>query len=463
MASITSAGVGSGLDLESIIEVTIQAESEVKTKQLNAREINYTTELSGVGTFKAALDTFNTALATLGEEETYDSRKVQFSDGILEGDQAFNVDIDSSMQAGEFSIEVSQLASGSKLQSSALNSVNDTVGAGNLTLSAGDSEFSIEVLATDTLEDIRNKINQTSENFGVSANIVNSDAGAVLTYSSSKTGDGNTLSVAADDDSLASIASSAPSSAGGVSILQNAVNAETLINGQEVSSSSNTLNDKIQGTTITLNKVTTEAQTFNVSVDSEVAVKAVDEFIGAYNTLKEQLDTLSNPTSGMLASDSNIRSVEQQLQRMFTNDLGGSTEIQSLMELGITFNRFGEMEKSATGIGTLTSGQDTFDDTLENNYSDFQNFFSSDDGLVKKVDGLINLYTSSSGSLIKREESLNESLESIEIDRESLNERLVNLEASLRSKYASLDSLIAQYQTSSSYISSILTSVSTKK
>jgi flagellar hook-associated protein 2 len=165
----------------------------------------------------------------------------------------------------------------------------------------------------------------------------------------------------------------------------------------------------------------------------------------------------------MLASDSNIRSVEQQLQRMFTNDLGGSTEIQSLMDLGITFNRFGEMEKSATGIGTLASGQDTFDDTLENNYSAFQNFFSSDDGLVKKVDGLIDLYTSSSGSLIKREESLNESLESIEIDRESLNERLVNLEASLRSKYASLDSLIAQYQTSSSYISSILTSVSTKK
>lgn len=463
MASITSAGVGSGLDLESIIEVTIKAESEVKTKQLNAREINYTTELSGVGTFKAALDTFNTALATLGEEETYASRKVQFSGGISEDDQAFNVDIDSSMQAGEFSIEVSQLASGSKLQSSALNSVNDTVGAGNLTLSAGDSEFSIEVLATDTLEDIRNKINQASENFGVSANIVNSDAGAVLTYSSSKTGDGNTLSVAADDDSLASIASSAPSSAGGVSILQNAVNAETLINGQAVSGSSNTLNDKIQGTTITLNKVTTEAQTFNVSVDSEVAVKAVDEFIGAYNTLKEQLDTLSNPTSGMLASDSNIRSVEQQLQRMFTNDLGGSTEIQSLMDLGITFNRFGEMEKSATGIGTLASGQDTFDDTLENNYSAFQNFFSSDDGLVKKVDGLIDLYTSSSGSLIKREESLNESLESIEIDRESLNERLVNLEASLRSKYASLDSLIAQYQTSSSYISSILTSVSTKK
>lgn len=462
MASITSAGVGSGLDLESIIEVTIQAESEVKSNQLNAREINYTTELSGVGTFKAALDTFNTAIATLGESETYDSRTVLFSNGITEEEQAFSIDIDSSMQSGEFSIEVLQLASGSKLQSAALNNIDDTVGAGNLTLSAGDLNFSIEVTDTDTLEDIRNKINQASENFGVSANIVNSDSGAVLTYSSSITGLGNTLSVVADDDSLASISTSAPSSVGGVTTLQEAMNAEALINGQAVSNETNTLDNKIQGTTLTLNKVTDGAQTFNVEVDPDVAVDAVDDFIAAYNTLKEQLDTLSDPSSGMLASDSNIRSVEQQLQRMFTNDLGGSTELQSLMDLGITFNRYGEMEKSTAAIGTFASGQETFDNVLENNYDAFKSFFSDDEGLVKKVDELVNLYTNSSGSLVKREESLKESLESVEIDRETLNERLVNLEASLRSKYASLDSLIAQYQTSSSYISSILTNISTE-
>lgn len=463
MTSITSAGVGSGLDLESIIEVTIQAEKEVKSRQLNTREINYTTELSGVGTFKSELDKFNTALATLGDEDTYNARTVSFSNGIDEAEQAFNVKIDSSIQSGEFSIEVLQLASGSKLQSSTLNSINDTVGAGNLTFNAGGSEFSVEIVATDTLEDIRNKVNKASENFGVSANIVNSDAGAVLTYSSTISGDGNTLSITADDDSLANIATISPGGTGGVSTLQGAVSAETLINGQAVSSLTNTLEDKVLGTTITLKKLTTDPQTFNVEVNSEVAVAAVDEFITAYNSLKEQLDTLSNPSGGMLASDSNIRSVEQQLQRMFTNDLGGSTQIQSLMDLGITFNRDGVMEKSSTKIGTLPSGQEKFDDILKNNYTAFQNFFSDDEGLVGKVDELINLYTSSSGTLIKREESLNNSLENVKEGRVALNERMVNLEASLRRKYASLDSLIAQYQTSSSYISSILTSVSTKK
>tara|TARA_R110000744_G_scaffold371531_1_gene482593 strand:- start:349 stop:792 length:444 start_codon:yes stop_codon:yes gene_type:complete len=147
---------------------------------------------------------------------------------------------------------------------------------------------------------------------------------------------------------------------------------------------------------------------------------------------------------------------------MFTNDIGGDSEIQSLIDLGITFNRDGEMEKSTTGIGSLPSGQEKFDDILESNYSAFQSFFSNDDGLVGKVGNLIDLYTNSSGSLVKREESLNESLERVEVDRETLSERLVNLEASLRSKYASLDSLIAQYQTSSSYISSILTSISSE-
>ncbi|WP_350585732.1 flagellar filament capping protein FliD [Pseudoalteromonas sp. RB2-MNA-CIBAN-0110] len=460
MASITSAGVGSGLDLESIIEVTIQAESAVKTNQLNAREINYTTELSGVGTFKAALDTFNDALAKLGDDETYNSRLVSFGNGLEESEQAFEVEVGSSMQSGDFSVEVLQLAKGSKLQSVALGASNSTIGTGNLTFNAGGSEFTVNIESADTLEDIRNKINKESENFGVSANIVNSDSGAVLTFSSSISGDGNTLTVTSDDDSLAAIATSSPSGSSGMVIQQQSQDAKALINDQAVSSSTNELSDKIQGTTITLKSVTTQPQEFSVSVDEGVVKEGLQEFVDAYNVLKGQLDTVSNASSGSLASDSTVRTVEQQLQRMFTNDLGGTTEIQSLLEIGINFNREGEMEISTLGIGTLQSGEELLNSTISDRYSSLQSFFSSDDGLVNKVDSLIELYTGSGGSLLKREESLNVSLEKVETDRETLSERLINLEASLRSQYASLDSIIAQYQTSSSYISSILTSVS---
>ena len=169
MATITSAGVGSGIDLESIIEATISAERTVKESQLNEREINYTTQLSGVGTFKSALDSFNDVLAKLGDAETYNTRIVSFANSLEESEQAFEVEVGSSMQSGDFSVEVLQLAKGSKLQSAALGSAEDTLGAGNLTFNAGDNEFTIAVESTDTLEDIRNKINKASENFGVSA------------------------------------------------------------------------------------------------------------------------------------------------------------------------------------------------------------------------------------------------------------------------------------------------------
>ena len=361
------------------------------------------------------------------------------------------------MQAGNFSVEVLQLAKGSKLQSAALGSVDSTVGAGNLTFNAGDSEFIVAIEATDTLEDIRNKINKASENFGVSANIVNSDSGAVLTFSSSISGDGNTLSVTTDDDSLASIATNAPSGGAGLAIQQQAQDANVLINGQSVSSSTNELKDKIQGTTLTLKSVTTEAQEFSVSVDQEVVKETLNEFVDAYNTLKSKLDSLSDSSSGALASDSTVRTMEQQLQRMFTNELGGATEIQSLMEIGITFNREGEMEISSLGIGTMQSGKELLNSTISDKYSALQSFFSDDDGLATRVDDLIELYTGSNGSLLKREQSLNESLEKVETDRDALSERLANLEASLRSQYAAIDSIMAQYQTSSSYISSILT------
>lgn len=460
MATITSAGVGSGIDLESIIEATISAERTVKESQLNEREINYTTQLSGVGTFKSALDSFNDVLAKLGDAETYNSRIVSFANSLEESEQAFEVEVGSSMQSGDFSVEVLQLAKGSKLQSAALGSAEDTLGAGNLTFNAGDNEFTIAVESTDTLEDIRNKINKASENFGVSANIVNSDSGAVLTFSSAISGADNTLSVTTDDDSLSSIATNSPSGGAGLSVQQAAQDANALINGQSVSSSTNELKDKIQGTTLTLKSETAEPQEFSVSVDEDIVKETLTEFVDAYNSLKGTLDSLSNSSSGLLASDSTIRTMEQQLQRMFTNELGGTTDIQSLMEIGVSFNREGEMEISSIGIGSLQSGEDLLNSTISDKYSALQSFFSDDDGLVQKVDGLVELYTGSDGSLIKREQSLNESLETIETDRDALDERLANLEASLRSQYAALDSVMAQYQTSSSYISSILTNTS---
>ncbi|ATC98053.1 MAG: flagellar filament capping protein FliD [Pseudomonadota bacterium] len=457
MAGITAAGVGSGLDLETIIKTTLLAEKTPKEQQLNKREIQYATELSGVGTFKSALDNFNSALAELAKEETFTARTVSFKNGLEEDKQAFEIFASSTVQSGEFAIEVQALAQGSKLESAALGSATDPVGSGNLTFAAGGNSFSIAVDAADTLEDIREKINAAGDNFGVSANIINSDAGAVLTFNSDVTGDGNSLTVTADDDSLASIATSAPTAAAGLTETQAAGNARALINGQLVTDSDNKLSDKIQGTVITLKETTTGAETVTIGVDQSEAKEKLKGFVDAYNELKSQLDGLSDPENGLLAADGSIRIVEQQLQRMFTGEISGTnTNVKSLYDLGITFDREGKMEISSIALGTNPSGTERFESALSDNFSEVQSLFVGDTGLGKQVNDYVELFTGKKGSLVERETTLNESMEDITIEREKLEVRLDELEASLRSQYAALDRVMAQYQVAGSYIANIL-------
>lgn len=464
MAGITAAGVGSGLDLEAIIKTTLNAEKAPKENQLNKREIQYATELSGVGTFKSALDSFNSVLAELSKEETFNTRSISFANGLDEDNQAFEIFAGSSVQSGQFAIEVQQLAQGSKLESAALGAATDTVGSGNLTFGAGSDSFTIAVDATDTLEDIRNKINEAGDNFGVNANIINSDAGAVITFNSEITGNGNSLTVTSDDDSLASLATAAPTATPGLTETQAAGDASVLINGQLVTDSDNKLSDKIQGTVITLKETTTSAETVNITVDESKVRDQINAFVEAYNTLHDQLSGLSDPESGLLAADGSIRIVEQQLQRMFTQDVSATnTNIKSLYDMGISFNRDGKMEISSISIGTLDSGTERLENALSNNYSELQSLFTGDDGLGKEVSDYVTLFTGKDGSLVERETSLNESIEEISIEREDLEVRLGELEASLRSQYGALDRVMAQYQVAGSYIANILPPSSSSK
>ena len=65
MASVTSAGVGSGLDLESIIKATVSAEDTPKKATITKRKSALQVNLSGMGVVKGAMSAFQTAIETL--------------------------------------------------------------------------------------------------------------------------------------------------------------------------------------------------------------------------------------------------------------------------------------------------------------------------------------------------------------------------------------------------------------
>ncbi|MBT8131011.1 MAG: flagellar cap protein, partial [Gammaproteobacteria bacterium] len=59
---ITSPGIGSGLDIESLVTQLVALEGQAPADRLSRREATFQAELSGLGTFRAALDSFRSAL-----------------------------------------------------------------------------------------------------------------------------------------------------------------------------------------------------------------------------------------------------------------------------------------------------------------------------------------------------------------------------------------------------------------
>jgi len=71
-----------------------------------------------------------------------------------------------------------------------------TASGGTLTLTAGAKTFDITLAANATLEDLRTAINDATDNFGLSANIINTGGATPLSklvITSSETGAGNDL------------------------------------------------------------------------------------------------------------------------------------------------------------------------------------------------------------------------------------------------------------------------------
>src|SRR5262245_58109123 len=74
MTSITSLGLGSGLDLESLIGQLVSAEGTPEQLRITQQEAEYQAELSALGSFRAALDSFKNALDTLADLESFGKR-----------------------------------------------------------------------------------------------------------------------------------------------------------------------------------------------------------------------------------------------------------------------------------------------------------------------------------------------------------------------------------------------------
>jgi flagellar hook-associated protein 2 len=443
--NITQAGIGSGLDLESLIEAFVTAESVPTEIRLQEKEDRINTELSGIGSFKSALSTFQTAAEKLSSADDFYEQTLDVSNDDI------SVTTNGFATNGSFSIDVIQLAEATRLQTTDFTDSTTTVGAGSLTFtSANGDTFDVAIDAADDLSAIRDKINEESTNFGVNVTLVNHDGGTYLSYSAAETGTDNALTVTTADtalDDLATTTEKIPAQNGMIEI-----------DGNVVSSSTNEFKNNIEDVTIVANQVTASgAATLDIAQDTSVASTLINEFVAGYNAMVENLIGLGAPVQGRLAFDPEVRSMKSQLSNIVTSTVSSiSGDFNSLGSMGILVNADGKLEISATGIGTMDSGAVQLSNAITNNLDEVGAIFATSDGVISQITDLIDNYNDTDGSLTLRQTALNLDLTSISDDYETLETRLRDYEATLRSRFSFLDSTVAGFNATSSFLTSAL-------
>lgn len=475
--TIQSLGVGSGLALDDLVQQLLSAERQPKEERLNAKEERIEAEISGLGKIKSKLSDFKDAVDELRSDNGINGREPTISNPSEDND-VLSAEASNSALRGSYEIVVEQLASGSRIttDAGAFTSSSDPVltsGTGSLTFDVGGSKsFTVDVTAGMSLTALREKINNSDNNFGVTANIIDTGTGAGprLVFSSSETGNGNDLVItndtgAAELDRLSTAGGTNNISAANI---QSAKNAVAYIDGIEVQSSSNEFENTIQNVSFEVNEVSPKdaagdflATKLNIGYDKEGLDKKIRDFVDNYNSLIDEIKTLTRygeselEDDGALAGDSLLRGIQSGLASI-VGDSVSSSSLGGLFQIGIEFNDDGKLEVGTTDFG-LGSGEDRLEDALEDNFDEIAKLFTDpDEGIATRLYDFSKEYTSFSGLISLRERAAKDDRDDLFDERETLELRMLNYEEILRDKYLNLDQTVAQLnQTGSALLASL--------
>ncbi|MGS0726103.1 flagellar filament capping protein FliD, partial [Shewanella sp. 0m-11] len=316
--ALTATGIGSGLDINTIVGVLVDAEKVPKEAIFDKTEKTIEAKVSAIGTLKSQLSTFQDALEKLSDPASLNIRKVSTGDSSY-----FSAVADKNAQSGSYQIQVEQLATFHKVAGTNVADASAALGQGKLDLSVNGKAFSIEVEAGDSLEAIAKKVNDSADNSGVTATIIKSDGGSRLVFSSDESGTDNQVTVSATDTVGTGL--NDMFGAGNLTELQAAQNAIVHIDGQKVTSQSNDVENAIAGVTLSLTDAdVAKTSTLKIEQDNEAVKDNVKGFVDAYNTLIDSINKLSSydvekEEAAALQGDSMIRSIESQLRNMISN------------------------------------------------------------------------------------------------------------------------------------------------
>ncbi|WP_411877527.1 flagellar filament capping protein FliD [Polaromonas sp. YR568] len=480
MASVSSLGIGSNLDLAGLLTSLTTAESQPLV-MLQKQQISYTAKLSAYGTLQNALSTLQAASAKLSDANLFQGVKATSS-----STDVLTAAASATGAAGVYAVNVTQLAAAQSLAAAGVANAKAAVGKGTVTidfgtisggtLNAATGTYSGASFSADTaraaksividdsnnsLEGLRDAIN-AKDDLGVTAAIVN-DGGTspyrlVLTSKDSGVASSMRISVAGD----ASLQGLLNQDASGAQALQQtsaAANAMLTVGGVAVTSKTNTVVDAAPGITMTLAK--TGTSTLTVSRDTSSVEAAITGFVTAYNALQATADQLTQydkekQSGAALVGDSTLRTIQTRIRAALNTPQAG--ELKVLSRVGVSFQKDGTLAFDATKLKTaFTDNKAAVTELFAGTGT------TGTTGIGKQVSALLDTFISKDGMLNAATTGVKTTLKSLDSQYTATQSRVEATVARYKAQFTQLDLLVSRMQSTASYLTQQFASMSSSK
>jgi flagellar hook-associated protein 2 len=438
-ALITSTGIGSGLNISAIVSELTTAFGAAQTNQLTNEQNSLNAQVSAFGTFSSALSTLQSTLSTLENPDTLAGFDATVGDTTIA-----TASTGTGAAAGQYSLEVQNLATSATLTSQPVSNSSSVVGTGSLSISVGSASTSINITsADDTLSGIANAINSAPNNPGVTASIISTTSGARLVIAGTATGADNSVTVTETDggNGLSSLVYDPADGVTNLTQTQAAQDANYSINGFAATSSSNVVSDAISGVTLNLQKASAAntPTTLTISPDTSAAQTSIGTFVTALNGVLSSIQSLTGfnattDTAGPLSGNATLEAFQNQLENILDvvnpSNPGGVT---SLADIGVTADADGSFDTNNTTLGNALSA----------NLTAVGNLLGGTNGIATQINNLINSYTGPGGLLDTVNQGLQSGLTNVSQQQTELSAELVTYSATLTAQYNAMDTAVA--------------------
>lgn len=465
--TISSTGIGSGLDVSSIVKQLVAIERQPIT-QLQSAASTIQTKISAYGQVNSLTSDLADKAAALATPTLWSQGKATSSD-----EAALKATASSSAATGDYSVKVSQIARAQTLYSQAVAAVPAVASSGSMTIQLQDygpppklngDAVTVDISANSTLEQVRDRIN--AANAGVVAAVVRDATGASrLTLTSKSTGVDSQMKITTTGGDLARFAyppaddavddSGDPST--GMKEGQSAQNAKLTINGVPVSSASNQVT-AMDGLTLNVVKESDTPVKVSVAPDSDAQKKAVDAFVTAYNALNQYIANQSkydetSKKGGTLLGDSAIGGVRSRLRSTLLGSSGASSALPDLRSIGFDVQTNGSIKVDSTKLTAALAQPAEMAKVLGN----VDEAAPANDGLAVRLRRIANELTGADGQITSRAGGLQSSLKRNQDRQSELEDRVSRTQARLEKQYQTLDSKMSTLNGLSNYMTQQIT------